>query len=258
MVTSFVAVGDSFTEGMQDGPDDTGAYRGWADRVATALAARADGFRYANLAVRGKLLDEVAADQLVGAVALEPDLLSFHAGGNDVLRPGASLDAVARRYDLAVRRALLGAGRVLLFTVLERSGARGAAADRVAARVRRFNDAVRVAADRDRVVLVDVGGEAALHDRRLWHEDRLHLAPAGHERIAAAVLDALGVPQPDGRDPGWWREPLPAAPDVPRGVAVREDLRWVGRHLLPWVGRRLRGTSSGDGLLPKRPRLEAL
>src|SRR5690606_35763179 len=55
---NFVAVGDSFTEGLSD-PGANGAYRGWADRVAERLAALEPGFRYANLAVRGKLLDQI-------------------------------------------------------------------------------------------------------------------------------------------------------------------------------------------------------
>ncbi len=37
--TSFVAVGDSFTEGMSDLLPD-GSYRGWADLLAARLAAR--------------------------------------------------------------------------------------------------------------------------------------------------------------------------------------------------------------------------
>ena len=56
---TFVALGDSFTEGLEDdlGPD--GRHLGWADRVAAALATHEGGLRYANLAVRGKVLDEV-------------------------------------------------------------------------------------------------------------------------------------------------------------------------------------------------------
>src|SRR6478752_3430436 len=54
--TSLVAVGDSFTEGMSDLLPD-GSYRGWADVLASRLAARTPGFRYANLAVRGELID---------------------------------------------------------------------------------------------------------------------------------------------------------------------------------------------------------
>ena len=30
----------------------------------------------------------------------------------------------------------------------------------------------------------------------------------------------------------------------------------MGKHLAPWVVRRLRGVSSGDGRLAKRPQLE--
>ncbi len=56
-----VAVGDSFTEGIGD-PDPLrpGGHRGWADRVAEVLAASVDDFAYANLAVRGKLIGQIA------------------------------------------------------------------------------------------------------------------------------------------------------------------------------------------------------
>lgn len=62
-VTRFLAVGDSFTEGMCDDVDGA-HYRGWADRVAEALASAAPDLAYANLAVRGKLLDQVVVEQL--------------------------------------------------------------------------------------------------------------------------------------------------------------------------------------------------
>jgi hypothetical protein len=35
---SYVAIGDSFTEGLNDLDPATGTYRGWADRVAEHLA----------------------------------------------------------------------------------------------------------------------------------------------------------------------------------------------------------------------------
>jgi lysophospholipase L1-like esterase len=82
---SFVAVGDSFTEGMDD-PYPDGTYRGWADLVASRLAVDAPDFRYANLAIRGRLFPNVVAEQVPAALAMKPDLISFAAGGNDVLR----------------------------------------------------------------------------------------------------------------------------------------------------------------------------
>jgi lysophospholipase L1-like esterase len=256
--STFVALGDSFTEGMQDelGPD--GRHMGWADRVAAAVATSTGGLLYANLAIRGRLLDQVVDEQLPVALELAPDLVSFHAGPNDVLRPrGLAVADILGRYDAAVARLRAAGSQVLLFTVLERAGGSGRTAARLAARFQLFNDGVRATAQRREALLVDVGPVAALHDRRLWHEDRLHLSPEGHARIAAAVLETLGVQEPtllDG-EPGWWREPLPPGPLPRRSADLVADVRWVRRHFLPWVGRRVRGVSSGDGMSPKHSAL---
>lgn len=255
---SFVALGDSFTEGLFDVVGADGRHLGWADRAATALAAAIPEFRYANLAVRGKLLDEVVADQLPAAVEFAPDLVSFHAGGNDVLRPRTDLGDLAARYDAAVAQLRATGAEVVLFTVIERAGGTSRFADGLARRIAAFNGrVVRPSAQRHDATLVDVGAVRALHDRRLWFEDRLHLDEAGHRRVAAAVLEALGVDDPTrlGGDPGWWRVPLDAAPAAPRAQVVADDLRWVRRHLAPWVSRRVRGVSSGDTVVSKRPQL---
>jgi lysophospholipase L1-like esterase len=254
----FVAIGDSFTEGLHDevGPD--GRHRGWADRVAEALAVTGDGLHYANLAVRGRLLDEVAEEQVPLALGLGADLVSFHAGGNDVLRPKADLGALAERYDAAVERLRASGAEVVVFTVLERAGGTSRLADGLARRIAAFNGrVVRPTAQRHGARLADVGVVRALQDRRLWHEDRLHLTAEGHRRVTAAVLETLGVD--DERllagPAGWWRRPLDAPPPAARVHAVRDEVRWVRRHLLPWVGRRIRGTSSGDTVAPKRSEL---
>ncbi|NYI04898.1 SGNH/GDSL hydrolase family protein [Allostreptomyces psammosilenae] len=252
---SYLALGDSFTEGLHDEVGPLGRHRGWADRVADALAAHHGGLRYANLAVRGRLLDQVVAEQLPVALRRAPELVSFHAGGNDVLRPRVDVDAVVARYEAAVGRLRARGGAVLLFTVIERAGGSGRTAERLAARFARFNASVRAVAERHGCLLVDAAAHPVFTDRRLWHEDRLHLGPAGHARMAAAVLEALEVTEPAllGGEPGWWRLPLAAAGPRDRGADLAADLLWVRRHLLPWVGRRLRGVSSGDALLPKQP-----
>ena len=259
-IDSFLALGDSFTEGMEDqrGPD--GRHRGWADRVATALAVRHPGLRYGNLAVRGRLLDQVVYQQLPAAVELRPELVSFHAGANDVLRPGTDLSSLGARYDVAVARLVATGATVVVFTAIQRAGGTTRAADRLAARFGGFNALVRATTARHGAVLVDVGIERALYDRRMWHEDRLHLAPEGHARVAAAVLEELGVEDPSllGGVPGWWRQPLLAVARPPRHRRVAADLRWARRYLAPWVVRRLRGVSSGDGIAPKRPQLVAM
>ncbi|WP_263971916.1 MULTISPECIES: SGNH/GDSL hydrolase family protein [unclassified Arthrobacter] len=83
-------MGDSFTEGVGDAdPNLTGSFRGWSDRVAEVLATLDPDFAYANLAVRGKTLREIMDEQLELALAMTPDLVSFCAGGNDIIRPGS-------------------------------------------------------------------------------------------------------------------------------------------------------------------------
>ncbi|MDN6332471.1 MAG: SGNH/GDSL hydrolase family protein, partial [Micrococcaceae bacterium] len=91
-----VSLGDSFTEGIGDpDPQSPGGHRGWADRVAEQLSRQAEDFAYANLAIRGRLLDQIHEEQLEPALELRPDLITICAGGNDVLRPGGDPDALA-------------------------------------------------------------------------------------------------------------------------------------------------------------------
>jgi hypothetical protein len=45
----------------------------------------------------------------------------------------------------------------------------------------------------------------------------------------------------------------PPARPRPLAVAVAEEAAWVRGFVEPWVGRRLRGRSSGDGRAPERP-----
>ncbi len=255
-VCVFVATGDSFTEGLEDELGPHGRHRGWADRVADALARERPELRYANLAVRGRLLAQVADEQVPAALAMgDPEhlLVSFHAGPNDLLRPRVDRGLLMRRYVAAVREMRGRGATVLLFTVIPRAGGKGRTADKLAARFSAFNAFVRETASTYGCVLVDAGSVPAMQDRRLWHDDRLHLAAEGHRRVAAAVLEALGTTDPDllGGSPGWWRIPLPTAPPTRRRDEVAADLRWARVHLAPWVGRRIRGRSSGDGLTAK-------
>jgi lysophospholipase L1-like esterase len=260
-MTRMVSLGDSFTEGMSDDLRPDGRHLGWADRVAAALA-RADHpdypgpVEYANLAIRGKLLDQVIDEQVPAALAMDADLLTFHAGPNAVLRPGRDVPCLLQRYARTVDTLHQSGATVVLFTSLTRTGGSGLVADRMAARLAEFNAGVRRTARRFDCILVDNEPVTALTDRRFWADDRLHLSPEGHRRVAGHVLSALGVRDPAllGGAVGWWEERLPDASRSKREDLVA-DARWVGRHFLPWVGRRIRRVSSGDGIRPKDPTL---
>lgn len=248
-ITSFVALGDSFTEGLED-PADEG-YRGWADRLAEHIEAEQPGLAYANLAVRGRLIDEVVGEQVPMAVELGPDLVSLCAGGNDILRPSSGPDVVAARLEQGVAALTQAGSRVMLFTGFD---LRDVPVMRLAhSKIEIFNLHIHDIARRYDAFLVDMWPMAVLRDRRAWNMDRLHLSPDGHRRVALHAAEVLGVAVQED-----WREPYPPLLPAQWADARREDLRWARQFLGPWINRRIQGRSSGDGVRPKRPELAPL
>jgi lysophospholipase L1-like esterase len=280
----YVAIGDSFTEGLND-PAPGGGFRGWADRLAGMLAAEYPELRYANLAIRGRLLRQIVHDQVPAALDLlagsgGPGLVSLAAGGNDILRPGADPDTLAELFDAGVSRLRESGCQVLIFTGFDPKAfpvmrlLRG--------RIAAYNMHLRAIADERGCYLTDLWSIRFLHEPRAWSSDRLHLASQAHQRVALRAAEVLGLPVTED-----WREipaampvtaapagaggplavvpgagPLAGAPAAASSVraawlaARREDAQWAKEYLVPWINRRLHGTSSGDGLLPKRPDLQ--
>ncbi|MET9950063.1 SGNH/GDSL hydrolase family protein [Streptomyces sp. NPDC006339] len=251
MYLRYVALGDSQTEGVGDG-DDTEGLRGWADRLAELTARTSPDLHYANLAVRGRLAGQVRAEQLGPALALEPDLATVVAGVNDLLRPRFDADEVAGHLEAMFVALTARGARVATLTFPDLSRTIPAARP-VAPRITALNRRIREAARAHGVVLVETGHHPVVTDPRLWSRDRLHAAPLGHARIAAAFADALGLPGSDAS----WAHPLPEPAVRPPGLlrAAGTELAWAAGFLGPWLARRLRGRSSGDGRTAKRPHL---
>lgn len=247
----YVALGDSQTEGLGDG-DDAAGLRGWADRLAVHLAQCDSGLQYANLAVRGRLAEQVRSEQLVPALALRPDLATVLAGMNDLLRPRFDPDEVAGHLE-AMFAALTAQGSQVVTLTFPDVARIIPLARPLGSRVTVLNDRIRKAATRHGVIVAETGHHPVVVDPRLWSPDRLHAGPVGHERIAAAVAHALELPGSDDS----WTHALPPALSAPLTGrrAVTAELRWAAAFLGPWIGRRLRGRSSGDGRTAKRPQL---
>ncbi|WP_029746482.1 SGNH/GDSL hydrolase family protein [Leucobacter chironomi] len=245
----FVALGDSFTEGVGDpDADSPGGLRGWADRFAEVLSGFDDEFAYANLAVRGRLIQQIADEQVEAALDLRPDLISVCAGGNDVIRPGTDPDEVAAKLDRLIERLSASGATILVFTGVDTNFQ--PVFRTIRGKVAIFNENVRKVAKRHDCVVVDQWALEELQDSRFWAGDRLHLNALGHHTIARAALDALNVPHdlapmdPPPLPLRTWRQ------------ARKEDVVWAREHLVPWVIRRIKHVSSGDGIEAKRPRPE--
>jgi lysophospholipase L1-like esterase len=247
----YVAIGDSFTEGVGD-PDPTrpNGVRGWADRVADVLAAQDTSFGYANLAIRGRKLPQIIAEQVGPALAMQPDLVSIHGGGNDVLRPSVDVDELAAAYDAAIGRLVAGGTHVVMFTLADPG--LNPVLKLIRGRTAVFNEWVREIAENHGATVVDMWRIRGWKVDEVLDPDRLHLNPIGHQAIAIAVLDALGIEHP--------LAPLPLPETIERSRRQQRaaDLAWARQHLGPWVKRRLTGRSSGDHVVPKYPVLTPL
>ena len=240
----FVAVGDSFTEGMGDELPD-GTVRGWADLVAVGLAAATDEpVHYANLAVRGRLLEPIVAEQLPAALGMRPapTLLTFNGGGNDLMRLGVDPARLVAETEPAVRRVLDAGVELVLLSGADPS-ARLPLGRTMHRKAAALTEGLVELAARHGVLMVNAFGDTELRRAAYWSADRLHLGPAGHRRVAGLVLAALGHEVvADAVDPGI---------DAPRTLPA--EVRYYREHVLPWAVRRLLGRSSGDGRTGKRP-----
>ena len=245
---SFVALGDSFTEGLWDVRPD-GTLRGWADLVAEELAGDVPDFRYANLAVRGRKLAEIADLQVPRLEKLKPALVSVGAGANDIIRTKTSPAELGNRFHHMLGRVSDMNEHVLVFAGFDprkRIPMTGGPAERAHA----YNECIRRSASQVGATLVDLWSLPRLYEDRMWAPDRLHLSSDGHALVAAAVLTSVGKPtqfqdlaaDPHAQHPtrGWMS-------------SRAEDARWLIQDVAPWAYRGLRGRSSGDGQEPKLP-----
>lgn len=245
----FVAIGDSCTEGLSDQYPGSEQYRGWADLAAASLAAQVPQFRYANLGVRGRRLDQIIVEQLPTVLDLQPDIVALFGGANDVMTRSFRATTIAARVDAAVRILTRSVPTVVVFTLPDIS-TRIPGVLRVRTRIEALNTAVRAAARAHGARLVDLADEE-IHDLRYFGPDRLHLSAPGHRRLAAHLLTELGV----APDPAWLA-PLPGEPLHP---GPRAHVEWFMREVVPVAAARTRnwfvGRSPGDGFAAKRPEL---
>lgn len=245
----YVALGDSFTEGVGDpDPQLPNGVRGWADRVAEQLCRADPQWGYANLAIRGRKLTQIMAEQIDAAVELQPTLATIYAGGNDILRPQIDIDRLLDSYDDGIARLAATGADVVMFTGFD--AVASPVFSKMRGRTAIYNELVREVADKHSALLVDYWRFDEYDDPRMWHTDRLHMSTAGHINMAARVLEkleaehAIELPQLE--------ETAPAA----RLETLKADAAWVRQFVGPWVGRRLRGVSSGDALAPRYPQLQ--
>ncbi|GAA1934142.1 hypothetical protein GCM10009775_27570 [Microbacterium aoyamense] len=240
----YVALGDSLTEGLCDTSRmSPGEYRGWADRLAHLLAHAGSGggdLRFANLAVRSRRVRDLTGGQVARALALKPDLVSILMGANDLVSAGADPVRLAAELEASVRLLRASGIDVLLVTPFL---PRRITALVFARRFATYASELRRIAAAHSAMLLDLEAHPSIGELEMWADDKVHLRSRGHRFLAYRAAEALGVP--DAEALGLLDDALHADDDRPAPGT------WMTRDALPWVWRRVRGRTAGDGLVAK-------
>ncbi|MEW5809795.1 MAG: SGNH/GDSL hydrolase family protein [Actinomycetota bacterium] len=254
--TRYVALGDSQTEGLWDG-DDSSGLRGFADRLAERLDALHPGLQYANLAVRGNQIRDVADVQLPAALTMRADLITLCIGMNDMTRPGPGFEHALTQLEV-VHRTLAASGATVVTTTFP-DLARILPIGRVLGhRVLAINDVIRAAARRYGFALVDLYSAPSMTQPDTWSPDRVHGSPRGHLLFAEAAAEALGLPGSSHE----WATADPGAESPSLRSRTYSQFLWTQNMLMPWIMERLRshlrGRPVGEARGPRRPALAHL
>jgi lysophospholipase L1-like esterase len=244
----FVALGDSQTEGLNEGDDASGVL-GWADRFAQRLAeTTSPGLTYANLAVRGCRARHVRDEQLPAALALEPDLASVVVGMNDLLRHDYDLEATVAQVEETFA-ALRTTGCRVVTTSFPDVALMLPVMGWLRPREVELNARLTDAAARHDVEVLDLFSIGLTSDPAMWSHDRIHGSTLGHQRIAAGMCELMGLPGSDHS----WAQPTASAPGLLH--VVRRDAWWLATFMVPFLTRQLRGRGPMANHAAKRPEL---
>ncbi len=189
----YVALGDSFTEGVGD-PVEGFEMLGAMDRLAAALRQSNPALRYTNLAKRGLVLAEIREQQLEEALRLKPDFITIVGGANDLLsgrfdpaRFEAELEALFSA--LTASGARVGTGNLPCFPIL--ATLREPLQTRLRKNFERGNAIIaRLAAAYD-VMIVDAWGASLRAEPQDWSADNLHLNARGYLRFASEIVRTI-------------------------------------------------------------------
>lgn len=189
----YVAIGDSVTAGVGD-PVPGYPSGGFCKMLADALSAVGGELEYHNLGRRHLTTAQIRETQLAPALALDPDLVTVLAGGNDLLAPEPDLAATEVELERIVAPLAARGATVLMFTMFDifQADVMPAEAETLLrGRLDSLHNVIRDVSERHPVVLVDLALLPESADSGIYSKDLRHGNMRGHAINARAALEAL-------------------------------------------------------------------
>lgn len=241
----YVAIGDSLTEGLgdesvkeQQGPG------GWADRLAALISREAEGFRYANLALRGCNTRKIEL-QANSAAELAPNFVTVMAGANDLMNLHSRVEEIENRLTKIASDLISVGAQVVLVNLIDPNHV--ALARVMRSRAKLMSQLINRVGAKFSLNVVDLNTCNEFRDVRYWSQDLAHFSAIGHKFIANRVAEKIGLSH---------RYEMPTVEDLEHPLeTLSQKFNWLVSEAVPFISRRIQGKTSGDSMSSKHQTL---
>lgn len=195
MIKSYVALGDSLSEGISEwGRGEPNI--GFAHVLASLLGTDEPNLRFTNLGVGGARTADVLRGQLPRVAALAPDLTTLAVGANDI--PGTAFEQFRQDYHTLLQGLQSSSGGTIVVATIpnfahllppQYATYRTAIQERVTA----FNSTILEAAEANQALVVDLQDRPEVQDPRNVSSDGVHPNARGYRIMAHAFVETLNA-----------------------------------------------------------------
>lgn len=188
----FVAIGDSFTEGIGDEVEGI-ALKSWIDHFVQLCE---NDIKYANLAKRGLVTKEIRSQQLEKALTFNPDLVSLIAGANDVLKGRWNHDAYKNDMEFMIDSLSKAGADIIIVNLPDFTVRLPFASEKkqvIKEQLLEANEVIRSLSREYKFHHVDFWNHHLVNDNTLWSKDLIHPNSKGYVKVADLIFSSLSV-----------------------------------------------------------------
>jgi lysophospholipase L1-like esterase len=188
----FVAIGDSFTEGIGDEVEGI-ALKSWVDHFVQLCEK---DIEYANFAKRGLVTEEIRLQLLEKALTFNPDLVSLIAGANDVLKGRWNHDAYKNDMEFMIDTLSKAGADIIIANLPDFTVRLPFASEKkqeIKEQLLEANEVIHSLSREYKLHHVDFWNHHLVNDNTLWSKDLIHPNSKGYVKVAELIFSSLPV-----------------------------------------------------------------
>ncbi|PDZ55378.1 lipase [Bacillus cereus] len=188
----FVAIGDSFTEGIGDEVEGI-ALKSWVDHFVQLCEK---DIEYANFAKRGLVTEEIRLQQLEKALTFNSDLVSLIAGANDVLKGRWNHDAYKNDMEFMIDTLSKAGADIIIANLPDFTVRLPFASEKkqvIKEQLLEANEVIHSLSREYKLHHVDFWNHHLVNDNTLWSKDLIHPNSKGYVKVAELIFSSLPV-----------------------------------------------------------------